>query len=282
MAETFEQRLLYELESFEGGDEHTEPLRTATLRCWTQLAVERSGVPYDRPVVVLGSLPAGSWYFNGRAVHQLPRAEGVLPEDVEQLRRHLWPSSPAQPALEVTTPVRSALAVHIVQPAWDEGAARISPRLRRYLEQWPVVWNDARCTIFVVPVHREGPQREVVAAWLRPPHPAVRGHSVDVPRAGHRSTDGGIDVTGWAVGSNAAVIDVEVVTDGCTQTHAHVRVERPELGAMFPDVSGASRAGFRAWVDLADQARNNHLKVVASLDGAESVLLGEILVRTVG
>ena len=281
---TREDRLAAELElyaHFEDvlGDEGREERRLGMVCCHTELALERCGVPYDRPVVVLADLPNRLWDFNGRRIQAL-RPRDVLTDDLHRLRRHYWASSPMQPRSPVATPVQYVVAFHVVVPSLGPDP-RLPPRLGSYLESWPTVWEDAYCTIFALPVHPEGPQREVVAAWSRPLEAPLTGAGIDVPRPGQPSTDGGIEVIGWVLAEDAPVVGVEIDIDGTARALAPMGLARPELAAQFPGSAAAANAGFRAWIDLADLPRNNHLKVNALLEGEPPALLGEILVRTV-
>jgi hypothetical protein len=104
----------------------------------------------------------------------------------------------------------------------------------------------------------------------------LRGASVDAPTAGRKMAAAAIEISGWALGREGPpAIEVshgdEVMARGVQQ-------EREDLAGAFPEIAGASMAGFAVDVDGSRLPAESVL-VVAARVGVEAVPLARIRLR---
>jgi len=88
-----------------------------------------------------------------------------------------------------------------------------------------------------------------------------------------------LELVGWALGSNAAVDQVSVVTGGKVVARSPAVLERPDIGQAFPGVEGADTCGFKMVLEPLGDGRS-HLLVQAELQDGNAVPLGELQVDT--
>lgn len=87
-----------------------------------------------------------------------------------------------------------------------------------------------------------------------------------------------LEIIGWAVGLEAAVVEVEVLSGELLAGRTVPDLERPEVGERFPGVAGAARSGFR--LELAAQGvGESELRVRAGLEDGSRELLGVVVVQ---
>jgi glycosyl transferase family 2 len=114
------------------------------------------------------------------------------------------------------------------------------------------------------------------------PHPIeeeqLRGFCLDSPRQGGRSATAAVPLWGWVIGRSVPVVAVEVVCDGRVIRRLPVNVDRPDVRAAHPDVTGAGTSGFAAEIGVLGTARVE-LSVQAVLQGHTRVPLARVRVH---
>lgn len=261
---------------------HAGALQAGVTRCRVQRAVEDLGLSYDSAIAVLSQRPALPWYFNGRAVHQLPSqggltTDGVL-DDLLRLRRRSgnmqrslhWRAG----AAEHRAPQGSVYCVIVSSAEWFQRL----PGLQAHFDQFRRLPSDEACDIFELP----GPvvsERVVASVGLDAAlsEGLVAGH-LDSPRVGQVSAAGLLDVIGWALFQAGPAAEVLVMLEERVLARARTQVLRPDLAAAFPERRAAGTAGFCALVDLAHVAEHAEL-IVALLGTGESAVLARIRVE---
>jgi GT2 family glycosyltransferase/SAM-dependent methyltransferase len=108
------------------------------------------------------------------------------------------------------------------------------------------------------------------------------GAHLDMPRAGSRLAFPWLEVAGWAVGRNAPVQGIEFTCAGRPFLRADVDLPRPDLSHVFPGVSWAGIAGFRANFSLFGLRGDVTLGVHALLADGSRAALGTVAVRVDG
>jgi predicted SAM-dependent methyltransferase len=101
------------------------------------------------------------------------------------------------------------------------------------------------------------------------PSDRLRGH--------FRVEQGGstLNFVGWALGSDALVVSVEVLSRGEVLATTAPVIERPDIAQAFPDLSGAGTCGFQLAVDPSEQGRAR-LELRATFEDGEHSPLGEL------
>jgi glycosyltransferase involved in cell wall biosynthesis len=250
-----------------------------------QLVVEEAGLPFSGGVAVLGPQHESPTYLNGRNVWRLDGAErlaeldrrdrdGSLAAQLERLRAHAQecepgvahfsgggtsPQPPAQPALHL-------LAVGPMA-SWLDRYSRLGRQLRGCSE---VVWSDDICAL--IEVHSAagppGPMGALVeiaeVSHLPEPQGLFRAH-LDAPAAGGLADAHAVEIAGWAIGGDRAVVAIELAGGGGFARRVPIGVARPDLEQAFPDRPGAGLAGFRATVSLVGTAAETEVEVRAVL-----------------
>jgi hypothetical protein len=117
-----------------------------------------------------------------------------------------------------------------------------------------------------------------VAVEKADPDGPLLGASVDGPRVGRRVAARAVEIGGWALGATAKVEEVEAVLDGEVVARAPVRHPRPDIAAAFPDVPGASSAGFELALDASRGSAEAELEVRARV-GSDAVPIGRLRLR---
>jgi hypothetical protein len=270
-----EDQLLDELALYEALEPHfgnrAEALRLGALKCRVQLAVERCGVTHARPVALVGPRMVVPWYLNGRRVEHLTGTGADMIEEIERLRRS--GAEPALPHWRSQTPAVEGDGLHVVVVEPD--AQRVE--LRAHLAAFPCVWRDAACAIHRLPAAAPAEPLEVSAIWRAETSELVSAH-LDLPKPGERTTDGGVQVAGWALGRQARVVSVALEV-GNRVREARLGVPRPDLSAAFPGRPWAAEAGFHAWVPV-DLGADRAIRVVAELADGSHVSLAVIHIQT--
>jgi hypothetical protein len=96
---------------------------------------------------------------------------------------------------------------------------------------------------------------------------ALLGANVDSPTVGRRMAASGLEVSGWALAASGRPEAVEVALDGNALGHG-IWHEREDVAAAFPDVPGATEAGFEVAVDVARVPERAELEVAVEVDGS--------------
>lgn len=262
---------------------HAGALQAGVTRCRVQRAVEHLGLPSDRPIAVLSQRPALPWYFNGRAVHQLPSQDGLSTDgvlgDLLRMRRR---SGLVQRSLHwrAGTPEHRAAegSVYCVIVSSTEWFQRL-PGLQAHFDQFRQLPSDEAYDIFEIP--GQVVSEHVVASVRLGAALAeglVAGH-VDSPRVGHVTPAGLLDVRGWALFREGPAAEVLVMHEARVLARARTQVLRPDLAAAFPERRAAGTAGFLALIDLALVPEHAELIVAGLPQTGEPVVLARIRVE---
>jgi hypothetical protein len=274
-----EDQLLDALSVFEALERHLDGphrdlVRDGMARCRLQLAVERCGAPYDRPVVTIGPSPV-PWDLNGRPVVPVAGDADEIIEAIEE-RRHAGHGG-GSPTWRPQTPVDETGGLFVVTPAAAADDVVGWTELLRHLDAYPCVWRGDAGTVHRLPEPAPEAALHVVEVRSFAPADLLGGH-VDVPKAGQMLPGRAIPVAGWALGRDRRVLGVTLETGGAAR-EARTGVARPDLSEAFPGVPGADRGGFRGRIPF-DGAPV--VRVVAQLESGASVPIGEIHVRSAG
>jgi glycosyltransferase involved in cell wall biosynthesis len=255
--------------------EHGELIERCVENRHCQLAVEASRVPAAMPVALLD--PAGDMplYFNGRG------ASSLQPAEAEGGIRDRMPAlidGPAEraagghvaalhypPRVPPRDPPPGRWCACLVPRSADD-ALRADAALSSFLrQQGDPQWSDDWCRIWEVNVDSalgarptDGEPAEAMGALVEisgvtlaePLPPELHDGFLDEPRAGAVLDAKAIDVLGWAIGSAAKAVAVELSIGGELFWRAPLRAERPDLAEAFPERPEAVRAGFRTTMNL--------------------------------
>src|SRR5436853_2522945 len=93
----------------------------------------------------------------------------------------------------------------------------------------------------------------------------LRGASVDSPTVGRKMAAAAIEISGWALGQDGPPETIEVRL-GAETLALGVQQERDDLAGAFPEVAGASMAGFAVDVDGSRLPAESELVVAARVD----------------
>jgi hypothetical protein len=114
---------------------------------------------------------------------------------------------------------------------------------------------------------------EVLAVEVEETAPdPLLGASVDTPTAGRRLAAHALEIGGWALGAGGAVEGIKVALDERVLAEAVVGQPRDDIGAAYPDVDGADRAGFEVAVDASRLPAEAELEVWATVDSATATI----------
>lgn len=105
------------------------------------------------------------------------------------------------------------------------------------------------------------------------PTDQLRGHFRVEPE------DSALVLVGWALGSDSAVVGLEVLSRGKTVASASPVIERPDIAKAFPDAPGAQTCGFSLTIAPSGKGRSR-LELRATLENGEHAVLGELEVET--
>lgn len=95
---------------------------------------------------------------------------------------------------------------------------------------------------------------------------ALLGANVDSPTVGRRMAASGLEISGWALAASGRPEAVEVALEGKALGHG-IWHEREDVAAAFPEVTGASEAGFEVAVDVTRVPEQAELEVAVEIDG---------------
>jgi glycosyltransferase involved in cell wall biosynthesis len=259
-------------------------------RC--QLAVEAAGVAAATPVALVE--PTGSGedatdaYFNGRPAVAIAAEGGYplgglvalagAPQPEAQLH---YPAPDVEPR-----PARSGACALVVPASVD--LAR-SPGLSALIAGKDPFWRDEWCRIWELDVDSPASDRREKAAGemgalveigevslVEPLPDDLSGRHLDEPRSGAVLDAKGVDVIGWALGSEHEAVAVEFSYEGKPFWRAGLRAERPDLAEAFPGRGEASRAGFRTTLNLLGTGAEFEVEVAAVLKGQRRIPIGTI------
>jgi hypothetical protein len=105
----------------------------------------------------------------------------------------------------------------------------------------------------------------------------LRGASVDAPSVGRKMAAAAIEIGGWALGPEGPPDSIELA-HGDEVLARGVQQERDDLEAAFPEIAGASMAGFAIDVDGSRLPAESEL-VVAARVGEETIPLARVRLR---
>jgi hypothetical protein len=96
---------------------------------------------------------------------------------------------------------------------------------------------------------------------------ALLGANVDSPAVGRRMAASGLEISGWALAASGrpAAVELALVGEALGQGIWH---EREDLANAFPDVEGATEAGFEIACDVSSVPEQAELEVAVEVEGA--------------
>jgi len=92
------------------------------------------------------------------------------------------------------------------------------------------------------------------------------GANVDSPVVGRRMAASGLEISGWALAASGRPAAVEVALAGEALGRG-IWHEREDLAEAFPDVEGASEAGFEVACDVSRAPERAELEVTVEVEG---------------
>jgi hypothetical protein len=95
---------------------------------------------------------------------------------------------------------------------------------------------------------------------------ALVGANVDSPAVGRRMAASGLEISGWALAASGPPEAVEVALDGEALGRGIWR-PREDLATAFPEVNGATEAGFEVVVDVTRAPARAELEVAVEVEG---------------
>jgi predicted SAM-dependent methyltransferase len=93
--------------------------------------------------------------------------------------------------------------------------------------------------------------------------------------------DSALAIVGWVLGAASPVVGVEVLSGEEVIASTSPVLERPDIAATFPDVSGADTCGFQLAIAPSGKGKSR-LGIRATLDDGEHAPLGELEVVIAG
>jgi len=100
------------------------------------------------------------------------------------------------------------------------------------------------------------------------PSELLHGASVDTPAAGRCLSAHAVEIGGWALGREEAVAAVEVLHEGEVLARAEVDQPRADIGAAFPEIESAGKAGFLVEVETGGLPADTEIAVRVDVDSA--------------
>jgi Glycosyl transferase family 2 len=100
---------------------------------------------------------------------------------------------------------------------------------------------------------------------------ALLGANIDSPVLGRRMAASGFELSGWALAGSGRPDAVEVALDGEARGRG-IWHPREDLAAAFPDVPGATEAGFEVAVDVAGGPERSDLEVAVEVEGTRMAI----------
>ena len=281
-------RLLREL------PDHRELIERCIVDRRCQLAVEKAGLPFSAPLIVVDPPTELPFYFNGRHAFRFPLNGEETMDLAARFRRLCGEFSalpPAAPHYRPRFEVREAgdeatgyVVVPLTSRVWLEQHRELGGWLGRKAR----VWQDEACSIYRVqidstvasgskPQPEMGALVEIADVSLAEPLPdELHGRHLDGPKEGSVVDAHAIDLLGWVLGKDASAVAVELELGGEVFWRAPLGVERPDLAEAFPDVHEAGRAGFRTTINAIGTAPEFELGIRAVLKGQSRVPIGTL------
>jgi hypothetical protein len=106
---------------------------------------------------------------------------------------------------------------------------------------------------------------------------ALLGANVDSPVVGRRMAASGLEISGWALAASGRPEAVEVALDGEALGRG-IWHPREDLAAAFPQVAGATEAGFEAAIDVTRAPEEAELEVAVEVEGTR-LAIGRLRLR---
>ena len=88
------------------------------------------------------------------------------------------------------------------------------------------------------------PLTEITEVQPAPAGEGLAGFALDAPQPGLTGESYAVDLRGWAVGERAPAASVLLLRDGALIRRLPVEIERPDVAAAHPGLTGAERSGF--------------------------------------
>jgi hypothetical protein len=104
----------------------------------------------------------------------------------------------------------------------------------------------------------------------------LAGASIDCPSVGDQAEEQALHVAAWAIGQNAPVAAVELVSDDRVLLVAPLRVPRPDLEGAYSQSPEAGLAGMAVNVDASKLPKEFQIRLDAVLQSGERVEIGTI------
>ncbi|MDJ0557167.1 MAG: sulfotransferase [Microcoleaceae cyanobacterium MO_207.B10] len=120
----------------------------------------------------------------------------------------------------------------------------------------------------ILDVHRAEVDTEVL--W---------GLAIDQPKKLSKTDTYTIFVSGWLLGKQSKVVEVELLDNGISLRKAIININRPGVAKLYPQVSGAENCGFQIEVGVMGLPVEGELSVQAILENKSTVSVGIIKYR---
>jgi glycosyltransferase involved in cell wall biosynthesis len=291
---------LYELLDDVVGERFRPDLERAVRSRRLQMTVERADVPFSGAVGVLASAAEAPTYLNGRQVWRLETADddlsnldvadrdGSLAVRLEKMR---YAAAKAEPGLahfqggKRQPENREEGRLHLLAAGpsadWLTRYSRLGQQLQRASE---VVAQDGDCVL--LELHSAVGAPDPMGALVEitdvstQPGPALLGGHLDRPVVGSVSDAHTVEFAGWAIGDEAPVVAIELVTEGRTFRRVPIGLPRPDLEQAFPGHAGAGDAGFGIDVSLVGGPAEQTIEVQAVLKDQRRAAIGSVTARS--
>ena len=102
------------------------------------------------------------------------------------------------------------------------------------------------------------------------------GCDIDLPVSESQTDVAAIDIVGWVLGRSSLAVAVELVSEDTVLRRISINIQRPDIVAVFPEITGAERSGFRTTLDLSEVASEFELRVRAVFEDDGHVEIGVI------
>ncbi len=108
---------------------------------------------------------------------------------------------------------------------------------------------------------------------------ALWGFAIDQPKKLSKTNTYTIYVSGWVLGKQSKVVEVELLDNGRFLRKATTSVNRPGVAKQYPQVSGAENCGFQMEVGVIGLPLEGELRIRAVFENKSTVSIGVIKYR---
>ena len=227
-------------------------------RC--QLAIERLGVPFDAVVVLVDPRRELRPYFNGRHARNLPRRDGREVSELEAIRRAAATLAPAHRDYGGEEGTEGGGAgCYVVVPADAVAWLEEHGGLRDYLRsEGREAWADTSVVVYsLTPAGHEGEARRAprrLSAERLPLGPELQAGNLESPAADAELPAHAVFLSGWVLGRETAVREIEWRCGDEVIWRAPVNRPRPDIEEAFPELE-VGAPGFRTTLNTCDLPR---------------------------